>query len=286
VPCREAVGQEDPVTGWPTQRLRNRRLGVGVAVAAAGYICMKRTCRLSALCGSSRSRRPAPGVPAGRLQCRAMVKRMPLRFEEESALRVREGAPRASNGATLPEMTASQTAIPETQADAAELAAIVGPHRARFAGERYRMTEKLLAWIETVGLPTALSGGCCHEGRNVRLIGYEKTRGGGLVIVKDSRGRGRGASGCGGCGHLGLIKWQDLRLSCDPAPAPTRRAASLAWWTGAGSCARSPAPVAKGAQAAPPKARCGRLPRQATEGSPAFSCRQGRKRNRLPEPAP
>jgi len=47
------------------------------------------------------------------------------------------------------------------------------------------MTENALGLIETVGLPTAIEAAdAAMKAANVRLIGYEKTRGGGLVIVK------------------------------------------------------------------------------------------------------
>jgi ethanolamine utilization protein EutM len=47
------------------------------------------------------------------------------------------------------------------------------------------MTENALGLIETVGLPTAIEAAdAALKAANVRLIGYEKTRGGGLVIVK------------------------------------------------------------------------------------------------------
>jgi microcompartment protein CcmL/EutN len=47
------------------------------------------------------------------------------------------------------------------------------------------MTENALGLIETVGLPTAIEAAdAAMKAANVRLIGYERTRGGGLVIVK------------------------------------------------------------------------------------------------------
>lgn len=47
------------------------------------------------------------------------------------------------------------------------------------------MTENALGLIETVGLPTAIEAAdAAMKAANVRLVGYEKTRGGGLVIVK------------------------------------------------------------------------------------------------------
>ncbi len=47
------------------------------------------------------------------------------------------------------------------------------------------MTENALGLIETVGLPTAIAAAdAAMKAANVRLVGYEKTRGGGLVIVK------------------------------------------------------------------------------------------------------
>jgi bacterial microcompartment shell protein len=47
------------------------------------------------------------------------------------------------------------------------------------------MTENALGLIETVGLPTAIEAAdAALKAANVRLVGYEKTRGGGLVVVK------------------------------------------------------------------------------------------------------
>lgn len=47
------------------------------------------------------------------------------------------------------------------------------------------MTENALGLIETVGLPTAIEAAdAAMKAANVRLVGYEKTRGGGLVVVK------------------------------------------------------------------------------------------------------
>jgi ethanolamine utilization protein EutM len=47
------------------------------------------------------------------------------------------------------------------------------------------MTENALGLIETVGLPTAIEAAdAAMKAAHVRLVGYEKTRGGGLVIVK------------------------------------------------------------------------------------------------------
>jgi len=47
------------------------------------------------------------------------------------------------------------------------------------------MTENALGLIEAVGLPTAIEAAdAAMKAANVRLVGYEKTRGGGLVIVK------------------------------------------------------------------------------------------------------
>lgn len=47
------------------------------------------------------------------------------------------------------------------------------------------MTENALGLIETVGLPAAIEAAdAAMKAANVRLVGYEKTRGGGLVIVK------------------------------------------------------------------------------------------------------
>jgi microcompartment protein CcmL/EutN len=47
------------------------------------------------------------------------------------------------------------------------------------------MTENALGLIEVVGLPTAIEAAdAAMKAANVRLVGYEKTRGGGLVIVK------------------------------------------------------------------------------------------------------
>jgi len=54
-----------------------------------------------------------------------MVKRMPLRFEQESTLHTREEMPGTGSRAALPEMTASETPIPGAQVNVAELAAIV-----------------------------------------------------------------------------------------------------------------------------------------------------------------
>ena len=65
------------------------------------------------------------------------------------------------------------------------LAAIVVRIVRCFAGERCRMTENALGLIETVGLPTAIEAAdAAMKAANVRLVGYEKTRGGGLVVVK------------------------------------------------------------------------------------------------------
>jgi ethanolamine utilization protein EutM len=47
------------------------------------------------------------------------------------------------------------------------------------------MTENALGLIETVGLPAAIEAAdAALKAANVRLIGYEKTRGGGMVVVK------------------------------------------------------------------------------------------------------
>jgi microcompartment protein CcmL/EutN len=47
------------------------------------------------------------------------------------------------------------------------------------------MTENALGLIETVGLPTAIEAAdAAMKAARVRLVGYEKTRGGGLVVVK------------------------------------------------------------------------------------------------------
>jgi bacterial microcompartment shell protein len=47
------------------------------------------------------------------------------------------------------------------------------------------MTENALGLIETVGLPAAIEAAdAAMKAANVRLVGYEKTRGGGLVVVK------------------------------------------------------------------------------------------------------
>jgi len=47
------------------------------------------------------------------------------------------------------------------------------------------MTGNALGLIETVGLPTAIEAAdAALKAANVRLVGYEKTRGGGLVVVK------------------------------------------------------------------------------------------------------
>jgi ethanolamine utilization protein EutM len=47
------------------------------------------------------------------------------------------------------------------------------------------MSENALGLIETVGLPTAIEAAdAALKAANVRLVGYEKTRGGGLVVVK------------------------------------------------------------------------------------------------------
>ena len=47
------------------------------------------------------------------------------------------------------------------------------------------MSDNALGLIETVGLPTAIEAAdAALKAANVRLVGYEKTRGGGLVVVK------------------------------------------------------------------------------------------------------
>jgi microcompartment protein CcmL/EutN len=47
------------------------------------------------------------------------------------------------------------------------------------------MTENALGLIETVGLPAAIEAAdAAMKAAHVRLVGYEKTRGGGLVVVK------------------------------------------------------------------------------------------------------
>jgi bacterial microcompartment shell protein len=47
------------------------------------------------------------------------------------------------------------------------------------------MTENALGLIETIGLPTAIEAAdAAMKAANVRLVGYERTRGGGLVVVK------------------------------------------------------------------------------------------------------
>jgi len=47
------------------------------------------------------------------------------------------------------------------------------------------MTQNALGLIETVGLPTAIEAAdAALKAANVTLVGYEKTRGGGLVVVK------------------------------------------------------------------------------------------------------
>ena len=47
------------------------------------------------------------------------------------------------------------------------------------------MTENALGLIEAVGLPTAIEAAdAAMKAANVRLVGFEKTRGGGLVVVK------------------------------------------------------------------------------------------------------
>ena len=47
------------------------------------------------------------------------------------------------------------------------------------------MTQQALGLIETVGLPVAIEAAdAALKAANVTLIGYEKTKGGGLIVVK------------------------------------------------------------------------------------------------------
>ena len=60
-----------------------------------------------------------------------------------------------------------------------------GDHRTGLISERRHMTSQALGLIETVGLPAAVEAAdAAMKAANVQLIGYEKTRGGGLVTVK------------------------------------------------------------------------------------------------------
>jgi hypothetical protein len=125
VPCREAMGQEDPVaTAYAAAQ--ESRLGVGVAVGQGrvflheAHMPAERPVWEFSLAGDLRQACRLAGCNAGR-----MVKRMPLRFEQESTLHTREEMPGAGSRAVLPEMTASETPIPGAQANVAELAAIV-----------------------------------------------------------------------------------------------------------------------------------------------------------------
>ena len=125
VPCREAIGQEDPVAA-AYAAAQESRLGVGVAAGRGrvylheAHMPAERPVWEFSLTGDLRQACRLAGCNAGR-----MVKRMPLRFEEEDTLRIREEIPRAGSGAALPEMKSSQPAIPEAPVDAAEVAAIV-----------------------------------------------------------------------------------------------------------------------------------------------------------------
>jgi hypothetical protein len=141
IPCREVplelrgevpvqaesrvFGGGDPVAAAYVAA-QESRLGVGVAVGRGrvtlheAHMPAERPVWEFPLAGDLRQTCRLAGCNAGR-----MVKRMPLRFEQESTLRSREATPPAGTEGAPPDGTAWGTAIPGVQADAAELAAIV-----------------------------------------------------------------------------------------------------------------------------------------------------------------
>jgi hypothetical protein len=137
VPCREVLaeaesvgaGRDDPrVMAWAAARAS--RLGVGIAASRSRLVLhethmpVERPVWELPLGGDLRPACRLVGCNAGR-----MVKRMPLRFEQESTLygsdEIQSRAFGGVIGASPSEMMAPGTAGAETQADAADLAAIV-----------------------------------------------------------------------------------------------------------------------------------------------------------------
>jgi hypothetical protein len=125
VPCREAMGQEDPVAA-AYAAAQESRLGVGVA-AGQGWVFLheahmpaERPVWEFSLAGDLRQACRLAGCNAGR-----MVKRMPLRFEQESALYRIEEISRAGGEVAPSEMTALGATGVETPGNAADIAAIV-----------------------------------------------------------------------------------------------------------------------------------------------------------------
>ena len=126
IPCREAPACEDPVAA-AYAAAQESRLGVGVAVGRGrvtlheAHMPAERPVWEFPLAGDLRQACRLVGCNAGR-----MVKRMPLRFEDEDAFSV--GADNQSRwlGGVAPlGMTAPETTGAEAPLDAADLAAIV-----------------------------------------------------------------------------------------------------------------------------------------------------------------
>jgi hypothetical protein len=137
IPCREApaygepraFGGEDPVVA-AYAAAQESRLGVGVAVGGGRVILHEahmpaaRPVWEFSIAGDQRQACRLVGCNAGR-----MVKRMPLRFEQESAFSVvqenRSYPPGGSSGVAPSEMAVPEMAGAEAQVDAAGVAAIV-----------------------------------------------------------------------------------------------------------------------------------------------------------------
>lgn len=129
IPCREAPSGEDPVAA-AYAAAQASRLGVGVAVGRGrvtlheAHMPAERPVWEFPLAGDPRQACRLVGCNAGR-----MVKRMPLRFEQEAAFSVvQENQSRSLGGVSgfaPSEMTAPEKAGAEAQVDAADVAAIV-----------------------------------------------------------------------------------------------------------------------------------------------------------------